>query len=56
MVTINFKDFRKLVRENKPGIIGISSQLTNAGIDAAITKFVMVNKVEDCIGKAIKIS
>lgn len=55
MVTINFDDFRKLVKPKKPGIIGIPSQLTNAEIDAILTKFVSFNKVENCIGKAIKI-
>lgn len=55
VVTINFDDFRNLVKPNKPGIIGLTSQLTNAGIDAALTKFVTVNKVKNCIGKAIKI-
>ena len=55
VVTINFDDFTKLVKRDKPGIIGIPSQLTNADIDAILTKFVTINKVEDCVGKAIKI-
>lgn len=55
VVTINFKDFNKLVKSHKPGIIGIPSQLTNADIDALLTKFVSLNRVEDCIGKSIKI-
>lgn len=56
VVTINFVDFAKLVKPTKPGIIGIPSQLTNADIDALLTKFVSVNNVKDCIGKAIKIT
>lgn len=55
VVTVNFDDFKKLIKRDKPGIIGILSQLTNADIDAILSKFVSVNNVEDCIGKAIKI-
>ncbi len=55
VVTINFDDFKKLIKRDKPGIIGIRSQLTNADIDAVLSKFVSINNVEDCIGKAIKI-
>jgi len=55
VVTVNFKDFNKLVKSGKPGIIGIPSQLTNADIDALLSRFVSLNKVEDCIGKGIKI-
>lgn len=55
VVTINFDDFAKLVKPKKPGIIGIPSQLTNADIDAVLTKFVSLNKAKDCIGKPIKI-
>lgn len=55
VVTINFDDFRNLVKKNRPGIIGIPSQLTNAEIDALLSKFVSVNKAENCIGKAIKV-
>lgn len=55
VVTVNFDDFKKLIKRDKPGIIGIRSQLTNADIDAILSKFVSVNNVEDCIGKAIKI-
>lgn len=54
-MTINFDDFNKLVKKDKPGIIGIPSQLTNAEIDAVLTKFVSFNTVENCIGKAIKV-
>lgn len=54
VVTINFDDFRNFVKPNKPGIIGIPSQLTNADIDALLTKFVSLNTVESCKGKAIK--
>jgi predicted nuclease of predicted toxin-antitoxin system len=55
VVTINFDDFNKLIKRAKPGIIGIPSQLTNADMDALLAKFVSLNRVEDCVGKAIKI-
>ncbi len=55
VVTINFKDFHKLVKPGQPGIIGIPSQLTNSEIDAILSRFISLNKVEDCIGKGIKI-
>jgi len=55
VVTINFDDFAKLIKKNKPGIIGIPSQLTNAEMDAVLTKFVSMNKVENCMGKSIKV-
>ena len=55
VVTINFDDFKQLIKSHKPGIIGIRSQLTNADIDALLTRFVSINRVENCIGKAIKI-
>jgi len=56
VVTVNFDDFNKLVKRGKPGIIGIPSQLTNADVDAILTRFVSINNADDCIGKAIKIT
>lgn len=56
VVTINFDDFKKFIKPDKPGIIGIPSQLTNADIDALLAKFVSLNTVKDYIGKAIKIN
>jgi len=55
VLTINFKDFKKLVKEGKPGIIGIESQLANNEIDYLVSDFVSKNNPEDYIGKAIKI-
>ena len=45
-----------MVKRGKPGIIGIPSQLNNADIDALLTKFVSLNDVERCLGKAIKLT
>ena len=55
VITINFKDFRKLVKKDKPGIIGIESQLTNKEIDIKVTMFIHDKNPKDYFGKAIKI-
>ena len=56
VVTINFDDFKKLVKKKRPGIIGIPSQLNNEKMDEVLAKFVSENTVDECIGKGIKIS
>lgn len=55
VLTINFKDFKKLVKRGKPGIIGIESQLTNNNIDIKLTTFLADKDPLDYIGKAISI-
>lgn len=55
VLTINFKDFKKLVKAGKPGIIGIESQLTNDEIDKLVSGFLSAKDPEGYIGKAIKI-
>ncbi len=55
IITINFKDFKKLVKHGKPGIIGIESQLTNDQIDKKVTAFLVGKNPPDFLGKAIKI-
>ena len=55
VLTINFKDFRKLVKRNGPGIIGIESQLTNKAIDKLVSDFLADKNPEKYKGKAIKI-
>ena len=54
-ITINFKDFRKLVKKNKPGIFGIEAQLTNKEIYQIETKFIHNKDPEDYFEKSIKI-
>lgn len=56
VLTINFKDFRKLVKKGKPGIFGIESQLTNEKIDKKVSEFIVDKDPEDLKGKATKIS
>ncbi len=55
VLTINFKDFKKLVKKRKPGVIGIESQLSNKEIDELVTNFLSGKDPDDFIGKAIKI-
>lgn len=55
VLTINFKDFVKLVKPDKPGVFGIKSELTNEQIDKKVTKFISGKDPEDFKGKATKI-
>lgn len=55
ILTINFKDFKRFVRNGKPGVIGIDSQLSNKEIDEIVSDFVSGKNPDDFIGKAIKI-
>lgn len=55
VLTINFKDFKKLVKGGKPGVIGIESQLSNKEIDELVTNFLSGKDPADFMGKAIKI-
>lgn len=56
VLTINYKDFKKIVKQGKPGIIGIESQLTNQEIDKKVTEFLSGKNPLEFFGKAIKIS
>ena len=56
VLTINFKDFKKLVEKNKPGIFGLESQLTNDQIDKLVTNFLYSKDPDDYIGKETRIS
>lgn len=55
VLTINFKDFRKLVKRGKSGIIGIESQLSNSDIDKLVSEFISEKDPEEYKGKAVKI-
>lgn len=55
VVTINYKDFQRLVKKEKPGILALDSDLTNEQIDAALTKFVSGKNPQEYFGKAIKV-
>ncbi len=55
VLTINFDDFRKLVKSNTAGVIGIPSQQTNDEIDELVTEFIAGKDPNDFLGKATKI-
>lgn len=55
VLTINLKDFKKLVKKRQPGILGIESQLTNKEIDQIVSDFISDKNPEDFRGKAVKI-
>ena len=55
VLTINFKDFKKLVKKNLSGIIAIESQLSNGEIDEIFTRFISTKNPDDFIGKAVKL-
>ena len=55
VLTINFKDFKKLVKAGKPGIFGIEAQLSNEEIDSLVTQFISGKDPKNYMGKAVKI-
>lgn len=55
VLTINFKDFKKLVKADGAGVIGIESGLSNEEIDEVVTEFISGKNPDDFIGKAVKI-
>ena len=55
MLTINFNDFKKLVKKNGPGILGVESQLTTAKMDALVAEFLSGKDPEKYKGKAVKL-
>ena len=55
VLTINFNDFKKLVKKNGPGILGVESQLTTTKMDALVAEFISEKNPENYKGKAIKI-
>ena len=55
VLTINFNDFKKLVKKKKPGVIAIESQLSNEEIDKKVSDFIAGKNPDDFLGKATKI-
>ena len=55
VVTMDFKDFRKLVRKNAPGIFALHSGLSNEEIDTALSNFISGKNPQDYYGKTIKV-
>ncbi len=55
VVTINYKDFKKLVKNGKPGIIAIPSELPNQEIDTRLCDLLSAKNPDDYLGKAINV-
>jgi len=55
MLTINLKDFKKLVKPKRPGIICIESQLTSKQIDDSVAEFLSRKNPTDYFGKVLKV-
>lgn len=56
VLTINFSDFRKLIKKNGLGVFGIESQLTTIKMDSIVAEFLKGKNPNDFIGKATKIN
>lgn len=56
VVTINYQDFKKLLKKGKPGIIGIPSELSNQEIDREVCQFLSMKNPDDYVGIATKIN
>lgn len=55
VLTVNYQDFKKLVKPGKPGIFAVESQLFNEQIDKSVSDFLTNKNPADFLGKAIKI-
>lgn len=55
VLTVNFDDFKKLIKDKNPGILGIESQLTTANMDKKVSEFLKGKNPDDFLGKATKI-
>ncbi len=54
VITINYRDFQKLVQKGKPGVIAVPSELSNEEIDGLLYRFVQGKNPDDYLGKATK--
>lgn len=55
VLTINFVDFKKLIKGKGPGVLGIESQLTTEKMDKKVSDFISGKNPDDFLGKATKI-
>jgi len=55
VVTINYQDFRRLVKKGKAGIIAIPSELSNHEIDTLLSVFLSAKNPEEYRGKSVKV-
>lgn len=56
VVTINYQDFKKLVKRGKSGIIAIPSELSNEEMDEILSQFLSMKNPDDYVGSATKVS
>ncbi len=56
LITFNVRDFRPLIKQRRPTVIGISPVLTNKQIDIKLTAILRKLKPEDLKGKFFKIN
>ena len=54
-MTINYQDFRRLVKKGKTGIIAIPSELSNHEIDTLLSVFLSAKNPEEYRGKSVKV-
>ena len=55
VVTINYQDFRRLVKKAKPGVICVPSELSNKEIDALMCNFISAKDPDDYLGILVKV-
>lgn len=55
VVTINYQDFRRLVKKGKPGVICIPSELSNREIDTMLSDFLSAKNPDDYLGEVVKV-
>lgn len=55
VLTVNFVDFKKLIKGKRTGVLGIESQLTTEEMDKKVADFISGKNPDDFLGKAIKI-
>ena len=55
VLTVNLKDFKKLIKKDKTGIICIESQLSNEEIDKKVSEFISGKNPHDFFGKVVKV-
>lgn len=55
VLTVNFEDFKRLLKNSKTGVFGIESELSNEEMDELVSDFLSGKNPEDFYGKATRI-
>ena len=53
VVTINYSDFKKLIKPGRAGVIGVPSYLANEEIDKLLADFISGKDPQEFLGKAV---